>query len=106
MRFQPGSLRDMPKNLPPFPVPFYGRQDEVDDIVHVLLSTPGVGVAILGTGGIGKTAVATAVLHHRRVEEAYGAFRFFIPCDSATASSQGRGRLGHLQRMLPVNLSA
>lgn len=33
--------------------------------------------------------MATAVLHHRSVKEAYGAFRFFIPCDSATASSQG-----------------
>jgi hypothetical protein len=79
--------------------------------VHVLLSTPGAGIAILGSGGIGKTEVATAVLYHHRVQEAYGAFRFFVRCDGATASSQGAtasyrplGAVGQLVSLMATQL--
>ncbi|KAJ7512264.1 hypothetical protein B0H11DRAFT_1699047 [Mycena galericulata] len=40
-------------------------------------------IAILGPGGMGKTSLAKAALHHPNITAKY-ADRFFVPCDSAT----------------------
>lgn len=37
---------------------------------------------ITGAGGMGKTAVATAVLHHKKMVTTFGARHYFIACES------------------------
>ncbi|KAJ7145058.1 hypothetical protein C8R43DRAFT_549827 [Mycena crocata] len=64
---------------------FHGRETEVQDILVMLLDDF-ARVAILGTAGMGKTSLATAVLHNPRIANKYQN-RHFISCDSAVTSS-------------------
>ncbi|KAJ7107003.1 hypothetical protein C8R44DRAFT_858093 [Mycena epipterygia] len=70
--------------LPAQPKIFHGRQLELEDIVKSL-SQESAHIAILGAGGIGKTSLARAAIHHPQVATKYEN-RFFIPADSATTS--------------------
>ncbi|HXH37940.1 MAG TPA: SIR2 family protein, partial [Thermoanaerobaculia bacterium] len=64
--------------------PCFGRKTEVAAIVEALLSAAPTRIAVLGTGGIGKTTVALAALRDLQVAARFGGRRFFVRCDAAT----------------------
>ncbi|KAJ7181484.1 hypothetical protein C8R43DRAFT_1101338 [Mycena crocata] len=68
--------------LPAKPKIFYGRESELANIVKILLQDS-ARIPILGAGGMGKTSLARAALHHPEVVAKYDR-RFFVPGDSAT----------------------
>ncbi|KAJ7163516.1 P-loop containing nucleoside triphosphate hydrolase protein, partial [Mycena crocata] len=69
--------------LPAKPKIFHGREAELQELVHLLLQTPARGV-ILGPGGIGKTSLGTAALHHPDIDANY-TLRHFVSCESAAS---------------------
>ncbi|KAJ7131139.1 hypothetical protein C8R44DRAFT_904174 [Mycena epipterygia] len=70
--------------LPAQPKIFYGRDRQLEEIV-VSLMQHSAHIAILGPGGIGKTSLARATLHHPNIAAKYE-HRFFVATDSATTS--------------------
>ncbi|KAJ7159767.1 P-loop containing nucleoside triphosphate hydrolase protein, partial [Mycena filopes] len=68
--------------LPSEPTIFHGRDGELADIVSTFQQEP-TRVAILGAGGMGKTSLARAVVHHPEIIGRYGSRRFFVACDTA-----------------------
>ncbi|KAJ7131116.1 hypothetical protein C8R44DRAFT_850016 [Mycena epipterygia] len=63
---------------------FYGREKQLEEIL-VHLTQESAHIAILGAGGIGKTSLARAALHHPQISAKYQ-HRFFVAADSATTS--------------------
>ncbi|KAH8814447.1 hypothetical protein DL96DRAFT_413155 [Flagelloscypha sp. PMI_526] len=72
----PAQARVIPQALPPSPKLVIGREPVVDSVIHVTLSSSEPRVVILGQGGIGKTTIATAVLHDSRIISAYPTIYF------------------------------
>ncbi|KAJ6473449.1 hypothetical protein DFH09DRAFT_1293823 [Mycena vulgaris] len=73
--------------LPSEPKIFHGRGSELSDILKLFLQeTPRI--AILGAGGMGKTSLARAVLHHPTVTGKYAQHRFFVACDSTSSTDE------------------
>ncbi|KAJ7875686.1 hypothetical protein B0H13DRAFT_2056320 [Mycena leptocephala] len=71
--------------LPARPAILCGRNHEVQAIVDMILHKAPAHIAILGSGGIGKTSVALAVLHSPGVKRQFENRRFFVSCDAATS---------------------
>ncbi|KAJ6473985.1 P-loop containing nucleoside triphosphate hydrolase protein [Mycena vitilis] len=69
--------------LPPEAKIFHGRDSEVFNILQ-LFNQRAPKIAILGAGGIGKTTVATAILHHAEIAARFDQSRYFVACDTAT----------------------
>ncbi|KAJ7257664.1 P-loop containing nucleoside triphosphate hydrolase protein, partial [Mycena rebaudengoi] len=67
--------------LPPVPHIFHGRESELREVVD-LLKADSPRIAILGPGGMGKTSLAQAALHHADIAAKYSE-RYFIPCHSS-----------------------
>ncbi|KAJ7889965.1 P-loop containing nucleoside triphosphate hydrolase protein [Mycena leptocephala] len=68
--------------LPSEPKIFHGRETELSDVLQLFNSgTPRI--VILGGGGMGKTTLARAIIHHTEIAGRYNQHRFFISCDSA-----------------------
>ncbi|KAJ6464905.1 hypothetical protein C8R45DRAFT_939750 [Mycena sanguinolenta] len=78
--------------LPSMPQIFHGRESELTQIVQ-LLNQQCAKIAILGPGGIGKTDLARAALHHPDVAAKYED-RLFVSCESATTSVEIAGSIG------------
>ncbi|KAJ6596237.1 hypothetical protein DFH09DRAFT_1407264, partial [Mycena vulgaris] len=73
--------------LPSEPKIFHGRESEVSDILSLFHQEP-PRIAILGAGGMGKTSLARAVLHHVEIATRYEQHRFFIACDVVSTHSE------------------
>ncbi|KAJ6533298.1 hypothetical protein DFH09DRAFT_1284466 [Mycena vulgaris] len=71
--------------LPALPQIFNGRESELAEIVAAFIQCP-ARVAIMGTGGMGKTALALAVLHHPDIEVNYS-HKHFVSCEAATSAA-------------------
>ncbi|KAJ7698450.1 P-loop containing nucleoside triphosphate hydrolase protein, partial [Mycena olivaceomarginata] len=79
--------------LPSEPKIFHGRESELSDILH-LFNTGMPRIAILGAGGMGKTSLARAVLHHPDIMARYIQNRFFVACNSATTGIELANLIG------------
>ncbi|KAJ6562772.1 hypothetical protein DFH09DRAFT_1082733 [Mycena vulgaris] len=64
---------------------FHGRDSELQDVVEILKHSH-ARLTILGTGGMGKTSLAIAALHHTEVSEKYPQ-RYFVACHSIVSFS-------------------
>ncbi|KAJ7664750.1 hypothetical protein B0H17DRAFT_1211201 [Mycena rosella] len=73
--------------VPASPQIFHGRESELEEVVSALMHQQPARISVLGTGGIGKTALALAILHDLRVEQKY-CHRYFVSCESANSDVQ------------------
>ncbi|KAJ7444297.1 P-loop containing nucleoside triphosphate hydrolase protein, partial [Mycena latifolia] len=79
--------------LPSEPKIFHGRESELGDILKGF-ARESPRVAILGPGGIGKTSLARAVLHHPDICFIYDQHRFFVVCDTVSTRVELAGAIG------------
>ncbi|KAF8196241.1 hypothetical protein K438DRAFT_1760418 [Mycena galopus ATCC 62051] len=78
--------------LPSKPKIFHGREHEMDHILK-LLTQQSPRIAILGGGGMGKTSLARAVLHHSDISSKFE-HQFFVSAEAATTSVELAALIG------------
>ncbi|KAF8125384.1 P-loop containing nucleoside triphosphate hydrolase protein [Mycena galopus ATCC 62051] len=78
--------------LPSKPKFFHGREKELDHILRLISQQP-PRIAILGGGGMGKTSLARAVLHHPDTSSKFE-HRFFVSAETATTSVELAALIG------------
>jgi Cdc6-like AAA superfamily ATPase len=78
--------------LPPKPKIFHGRKSELDALMKILCQQS-PRIAILGGGGMGKTSLAQAVLHHPETSAKFE-HRFFVSAESASTNIELAALIG------------
>ncbi|KAF8171432.1 hypothetical protein K438DRAFT_1773270 [Mycena galopus ATCC 62051] len=78
--------------LPSKPKIFHGREQELNHILKLISQQP-PRIAILGGGGMGKTSLARAVLHHPDTSSKFE-HRFFVSAEAATTSVELAALIG------------
>lgn len=73
--------------LPTAPEIFFGREDFIAAALDALQTVKPTRIAILGPGGIGKTATALTILQHEKVADIFQQNRFFVSCNAVTTTS-------------------
>ncbi|KAG8984201.1 hypothetical protein FRB93_006689 [Tulasnella sp. JGI-2019a] len=71
--------------IPPKPALFYGRDAEVEDIAHRIITTCPSRFGITGAGGIGKTSLVSAILEHTDVIQYFESRIHWARCDEASS---------------------
>ncbi|KAJ7127465.1 hypothetical protein C8R43DRAFT_1028075 [Mycena crocata] len=79
--------------LPSEPGIFYGRESELAEILQ-LFKQDTTRISILGPGGMGKTSLARAILHHPQIADRFGNHRVFVACDSASTQIELAALIG------------
>ncbi|KZO91442.1 hypothetical protein CALVIDRAFT_541846 [Calocera viscosa TUFC12733] len=79
-------------DLPSKPQIFFGRDSEVDLLIQALIDNTAAHLAILGPGGMGKTTIATAVLHNDRVVRGKSGRKYCTQYESSIARPYGYHR--------------
>ncbi|KAJ7181137.1 P-loop containing nucleoside triphosphate hydrolase protein, partial [Mycena filopes] len=79
--------------LPAEPKIFYGRDNELAHILKIF-EQGNPRIVILGAGGMGKTSLATAILHHSDIMAKYLDNRFFVLCDSFSTPKELATQIG------------
>ncbi|KAJ7484974.1 hypothetical protein B0H11DRAFT_2231178 [Mycena galericulata] len=74
------------QDMPPAQRIFYGRESVVNDIASLLSREATSQVCITGSGGMGKTSVALAVIHSPVVKVLFPNYRFWVPCVEAKSA--------------------
>ncbi|KAG6918411.1 hypothetical protein DXG01_014816 [Tephrocybe rancida] len=64
----------------------FGRDGEINEIVDLIQQPSPARVAILGSGGIGKTTLALSVLHDQRIIARFQQRRLFVSCEAARSA--------------------
>ncbi|KAG6918380.1 hypothetical protein DXG01_014781 [Tephrocybe rancida] len=64
----------------------FGRDGEIKEIVNLIQRPSPARVAILGSGGIGKTSLALSVLHDQQINARFQQRRLFISCEAARSA--------------------
>ena len=68
--------------IPHKPIVFHGREASVETVAGILCNGATPRVCILGSGGMGKTALAAAVIQSNNVQDKFK-LRFWVPCIQA-----------------------
>ncbi|KAJ7648641.1 P-loop containing nucleoside triphosphate hydrolase protein, partial [Mycena polygramma] len=76
--------------LPSEPQIFHGRESELAEILQQF-SQENPRIAILGAGGMGKTTLARAILHHTDIIARFGEHRVFVACDGVASTGDLAG---------------
>ncbi|KAJ6478089.1 P-loop containing nucleoside triphosphate hydrolase protein, partial [Mycena vitilis] len=76
--------------LPSEPQIFHGRELELAEILQQF-SQGNPRIAILGAGGMGKTTLARAILHHTNIIARFGEHRVFVACDGVASTDELAG---------------
>ncbi|KAH7092762.1 hypothetical protein BKA62DRAFT_625955, partial [Auriculariales sp. MPI-PUGE-AT-0066] len=66
------------------PMFFYGRDGSVNIIVELICTSTGARIAIMGSGGIGKTSLSLIVIYDERVVGVVGDSRYFVSVEGAS----------------------
>ncbi|KAF9014256.1 hypothetical protein BDQ17DRAFT_1230703 [Cyathus striatus] len=88
-RVEPAPTYQLPRfknKLRSKPQIMFGRDKEIEEIITLIIDNKSSRVAILGSGGIGKTSLALSAVHDERVSKKFANSRVFLSCEAITSA--------------------